>query len=119
MDSVLELATLRGRALARRDWDTVAAQLHPRLVYVNANGQRLDRDRYLGFLANGPRWNAQTLEDVELFGNGSVTVLVARVVDDVVHDGLPARWEFVTTQTYVMENDAWLYLAGHTALPAS
>src|SRR5262245_15189434 len=120
MDAVLELATLRGLALARRDWDTVAAQLHPRMVYVNANGQRLDRDRYLTFLASGPvRWNAQTLEDVQIVGSGSVRVLVARVVDDVVHDGAPARWEFATTQTYVLENGSWLYLAGHTALPAS
>jgi hypothetical protein len=119
MDAVLELATLRGSALASRNWETVAAQLHPDFVYVNANGQRLDRDRYLEFLANGPvRWNAQTLEDVRLAGSSSVIVLVARVVDDVVYDGAPARWEFVTTQTYVRGNGAWLYLAGHTALPA-
>jgi len=120
METVLELAARRGLALASRDWDTVAAQLHPSFVYVNANGQRLDRDRYLEFLAKGPvHWKAQTLEDVQSVGNGPVSVLVARVVDDVVHDGAPARWEFVTTQTYVHEHGSWLYLAGHTALPVS
>ena len=119
METVLELATRRGLALARRDWDTVAAQLHPRLVYVTANGQRLDRDRYLAFLTNGPvSWNAQTLEDVQIVDAGPVKVLAARVVDDVVHDGARARWEFATTQTYVRENGSWLYLAGHTALPS-
>jgi hypothetical protein len=65
------------------------------------------------------RWNAQTLEDVQIVDSGPVKVLVARVVDDVVHDGAPARWEFATTQTYVRENGSWLYLAGHTALPVS
>ena len=49
MHPVLELATRRGVALARRDWDVVAAQLHPRFVYVDANGHRLDRDHYLAF----------------------------------------------------------------------
>ena len=119
METVLELATRRGLALARRDWDTVAAQLHRSFVYVNANGQRLDRDGYLAFLTSGPvRWNAQTLEDVQIAGSGPANVLVARVVDDVVQEGVAARWEFVTTQAYVHENGSWLYLAGHTALPA-
>ena len=120
MHPVLELATRRGVALARRDWDVVAAQLHPRFVYVDANGHRLDRDHYLAFLTDGPvRWNAQTLEDVQVFGKGPASVLVANVFDDVVYDGIPARWKFVTTQTYVHECGSWLYLAGHTALPVS
>jgi len=120
MHPVLELATRRGVALARRDWDVVAAQLHPRFVYVDANGHRLDRDHYLAFLTDGPvRWNAQTLEDVQVFGNAPVSVLVANVFDDVVYDGMPAKWGLVTTQTYVHEYGSWLYLAGHTALSAS
>jgi hypothetical protein len=107
-------------ALVRRDWSRVAALLHARFLYVNANGHRLGHDDYLAFLADGPvRWKAQTLEDVELAGAGGVAVLVATVVDDVTYDGLPARWKFVTTQTYVEENGAWLYLVGQTALPAS
>jgi hypothetical protein len=120
MDKVLELATRRGLALADRDRDAVTAQLHPRFVYVDANGRRRDRDDYLAFVTDGPvRWNAQTLEDVQVVGNASVGVLVARVVDDVIYDGKPARWQFTTTQTYVEEHGSWFYLAGHTALPAS
>ena len=120
MDTVLELATRRGVALARRDRDAVAGQLHPRFVYIDANGHRLDRDCYLAFVIDGPvRWNAQALVDVQVVEDGPVTVLVASVVDDVVYDGVPARWEFVTTQTYVRKRRSWLYLAGHTALPAS
>jgi hypothetical protein len=44
-------------------------------------------------------------------------VLVATVVDDVLFDGQPEIWSFVTTQTYVNDG-TWLYLAGHTAIRA-
>ena len=119
MDTVVELAARRGLALARRDWDAVASQLHPRFVYVNANGHRLDHDAYLEFLSAGPvRWRAQTLQDAAVTATAAVAVLTAVVVDDVLHQGEPATWEFVTTQTYVLEREAWRYLAGHTALPA-
>jgi hypothetical protein len=64
-------------------------------------------------------WTAQTLVDPEVAADGPVAFLVAVVVDDVVYDGGPARWEFVTSQTYVEQGGAWLYLAGNTALPAS
>jgi hypothetical protein len=120
MDSALDLANRRAAALARQDWETVAAQLHPLFLYVNASGDRLDREAYLGFLRDGPvRWNGQTLEDAEVTRAGQVAVLVATVVDDVVWNGEPARWTFVTTQTYLSDRGAWSYLAGHTALPAA
>ncbi len=120
MHPILAVAEKRNQAIVERDWHAIAAQLHPAFRYVNANGQRLDRDGYLAFLADGPvRWTAQTLIDPEVTAAGSVSVLVATVVDDVVYDGRPARWEFVTSQTYVQQGGAWLYLAGHTALPAS
>jgi hypothetical protein len=32
-----------------------------------------------------------------------------------LYEGAPARWEFVTTQTYLENDGRWLYLAGHTA----
>jgi hypothetical protein len=119
MEHVIDLARRRAAALSQRDWDAVAAQLHARFVYVNANGVRLDRSGYLSFLAEGPvRWRAQTLRDIEVAGAGGVAALTATVVDEVAVDGAAARWEFVTTQTYVDEGGAWLYLAGHTAVPA-
>jgi Domain of unknown function (DUF4440) len=119
-ETVLEVAARRAEALAQQDWETVAAQLHPQFVYVNASGHRLDREAYLGFVRDGPvRWIRQTLEDAEVTGTGKVAVLLATVVDDVVWNGEPARWTFVTTQTYVNDLDAWSYLAGHTAPAAA
>jgi hypothetical protein len=116
---ILSLAERRGRALADRGWDAVAAQLHPAFRYVNANGVRLDRDGYLAFLADETvRWTAQILVGAEVAADGPVAVLVATVVDDVLFEGRPARWEFVTSQTYIQPNGEWRYLAGHTALPA-
>jgi hypothetical protein len=116
MHDVIDVARRRADAMVREDWDAVAAQLHPRFIYVIANGDRLDRDAYLAFLREGPvRWTSQTLEDVQMVETGGVALLVATVVDDVVFDGEPARWPFVTSQTYVNEGE-WLYLAGHTAV---
>ena len=120
MHPILDLAKRRADALATADWQTVAAQLHPQFIYVNANGDRLDREAYLGFLRDGPvRWNRQALEEMEVIETGPVAVLLATVVDDVVWNGEPARWTFVTTQTYVSDRDMWSYLAGHTAPAAA
>jgi uncharacterized protein DUF4440 len=120
MDAIVAVAERRALALVERDWDTVEAQLHPAFLYVNANGRRLDRAAYLAFLAEGPvQWEAQTLENVAVVVDGRVGVITATVIDHVLHEGQPARWEFVTTQTYVERDGDWLYLAGHTALPAS
>jgi Domain of unknown function (DUF4440) len=115
-ETVLEVAARRANALAWQDWETVAAQLHPQFLYVNASGDRLDREAYLGFLRDGPvRWVSQTLEDAQVVEAGAIAVLVATVVDDVVYEGEPARWSFLTTQTYVNDGE-WRYLAGHTAV---
>ena len=120
MDAIVAVAERRALAFVERDWDAVEAQPHPAVVYVNANGRRLDRDGYLAFLAEGPlRWQAQTLGDVMVAVDGQAGVLAATVVDNVLHEGRPTPWEFVTTQTYVQRDGDWLYLAGHTALPAS
>jgi hypothetical protein len=120
VDTIVAVAERRALALVERDWDAVEAQLHPEFLYVDVNGHRLDRDGYLAFLADGPvRWKAQTLEDVHVVAAGALAVLAATVHDDVVFQGEPARWTFVTTQTYVDTDGSWLYLAGHTALPAS
>jgi hypothetical protein len=116
--TILDLAMRRASALAARDWDEVAKQLHPTFLYVNATGDLLDREAYLAFVADGPlRWNRQTLEDTSVVTAGPVAVLVATVVDEVLFDGQPEIWSFVTTQTYVNDGE-WLYLAGHTAIRA-
>ena len=120
MHAVLATAERRGRAVVAQDWDAVSAQLHEQFRYVNANGRLLDRRAYLAFLAGGSiRWQQQTLLDPEVAVAGPVGVLVAKLVDDVVYDGRPARWEFVTSQTYVEEGGEWRYVFGHTALPAA
>ena len=118
MHDVIELANRRAAALAAQDWDAVAEQLHPAFFYVNANGDRLDRDGYLTFLRDGPlRWTRQTLENIHVCVEGTTAVLAATVVDDVIVAGEANRWEFVTTQTYVNDG-GWLYLAGQTAVRA-
>lgn len=90
--------------------------LHPDFVYVNAEGIRLTRSEYLGFVRDGPlRWLSQTLEDVHVISTGSVAVLTATVRDDLTFGGERHELVFRSTQTYVLEEGTWLYLAGQTS----
>jgi hypothetical protein len=112
---VRAVAERRAQALANRDWSTLESALHPEFVYVNAQGIRLSRDDYLGFVRDGPlRWKEQRLEDVQVVALATVAVLTATVVDHVQIGEERHRLVFASTQTYVREDDQWLYLAGQT-----
>ena len=106
----------RGAALARQDWSALDQLLHADFVYTNSQGTRLDRAEYLDFVRTGPlRWNAQSYDDVAVAVAGATAVLTGVVVDDVVVDGDRHVLRFATTQTYVLVDGRWSYLAGHTA----
>jgi hypothetical protein len=47
--------------------------------------------------------------------SGSTAVVTGVVVDDLVVDGEPHLLRFATTQTYVLLDRGWSYLAGQTA----
>ena len=42
-EDVLRLVSERAAALAAQDWAVVDAQLHPRFIYTNSQGQRLGK----------------------------------------------------------------------------
>ena len=119
-ETVLEVAARRANALALAGLGD-GRRPAPPAVPLRQRERRPARLRGVpGFLHDGPvRWIRQTLEDAEVIETGPVAVLLATVVDDVVWNGEPARWTFVTTQTYVSDRDAWSYLAGHTAPAAA
>jgi Domain of unknown function (DUF4440) len=112
---VVAAAERRAAALARQDWASLERELHSEFRYVNAEGRRLDRDGYLAFVRNGLfRWNEQRLEDIQVTVIGSTAVLTAQVHDDLQVGDERHELVFATTQTYVLEDGRWLYLAGHT-----
>ena len=111
-------ATFRERAdaLVTKDWAVVEAQLHDDFVYTNSLGERLTKDGYLAFLRTGPlRWNRQWLEDALVVEVGGTAAITGTVFDDVVVDGEPRVLRFATTQTYVLVDGRWRYLAGQTS----
>ncbi len=113
---VLAAAARRATALAGQDWAVLEALLHPDFVYTNSQGARLTREQYVEFVRTGPlRWNAQRIEDPRVALVGSTAVVTGTVVDDVVVSGDAHVLRFATTQTYVLVDGAWSYLAGHTA----
>ena len=115
-EEILHLVSGRAAALVAQDWAVVAAQLHPRFVYTNSQGQRLARAGYLDFLSTGPlRWRKQGLEDASVVHVDGTAVLHGTVVDDLLINHDPYLVRFATTQTYVRVDDRWYYLAGHTA----
>jgi hypothetical protein len=112
---LLTAAESRAAALVDQDPEALAAMLHPDFLYVTASGQRLDRAGYVTFcLDSGIRWQSQHLTGVATRIVGTTGVLAGDVVDDVILEGVPQQWRLTTTQTYVWDQ-AWLYLAGHTA----
>ena len=113
---VLDAAARRGVALAQQDWSLVDQLLHADFVYTNSQGTRLGRAEYLDFVRTGPlRWNAQSYDDVAVRVAGATAVLTGVVVDDVVVDGDRHVLRFATTQTYLLLEGRWSYLAGHTS----
>ena len=113
---VLEAAARRAAALAQQDWSLLEQLLHADFVYTNSQGTRLDRTVYLDFVRTGPlRWNAQSYDDVRVCLAGATAVLTGVVVDDVTVDGDRHVLRFATTQTYVLADGGWSYLAGHTS----
>ncbi|GAA2124184.1 nuclear transport factor 2 family protein [Nocardioides bigeumensis] len=108
------LGARRG-ALVARDPHRLASLLHPDFVYTNASGRLLDVGGYLDLTVRGPlRWHDQVVEPVTLTRAGGVLVLTGHVVDRVQLDGEHHEWRFATTQVYLEEAGALLYLAGHT-----
>jgi hypothetical protein len=115
-DDVLAAVAERAQALAAQDWALVDAQLHEDFVYTNSRGDRLTRSAYLDFLRHGPlTWTSQWLESPSVAVVGDTAVVTGVVVDDVLVDGEPHVLRFATTQTYVLSDGGWSYLAGQTA----
>jgi hypothetical protein len=114
-DAVLAAAGRRAAALQRQAWAELQRELHPEFTYVNAQGIRLDRDDYLAFVRDGAlRWNEQRLERAQVTVIGATAVLTAEVHDDVHVAQERHLLVFASTQTYVLEDGRWLYLAGQT-----
>jgi hypothetical protein len=113
---VLDAVARRGAALARQDWSVLDELLDADFIYTNSQGTRLGRAEYLDFVRTGPlRWNAQSYDDVAVRVAGATAVLTGVVVDDVVVDGDRHVLRFATTQTYLLLDGRWSYLAGHTS----
>ena len=114
-EEVLGIAADRATALSTQDWPTLDSLLHPAFVYTNSQGTRLSREQYVDFVRTGPlRWRGQRFEDARVTVDGSTAVLTGVVVDDVLVEGEPHVLRFATTQTYVLVDGAWSYLAGQT-----
>ena len=61
-EGILHLVSGRAAALVAQDWAAIDAQLHPRFIYTNSQGNRLAKAAYLDFLSRGPlRWRRQWL----------------------------------------------------------
>ena len=115
-EGILHLVSGRAAALVAQDWAAIDAQLHPRFVYTNSQGNRLAKTAYLDFLSRGPlRWRRQWLEKASVVHVEGTGVLHGIVVDDLLIGGDPHLLRFATTQTYVRVGDRWYYLTGHTA----
>jgi hypothetical protein len=116
-DSVLDAARRRSAALVDKDVDALLALLHPDFLYVNANGEALNRDEYLDRYVRPAemRWISQDIREPRVTVAGTTAVLTCLVHD--VAEYLEHRLDqtFRTTLTWVDVGDGWQCLSGHTS----
>jgi hypothetical protein len=124
-ETVLDAIRRRSDALVTKDTETLLALHHPGFVYVNANGDVLDRDAYLDRYVRPAevRWISQTVQDARVTEAGTLSDTTVAVVTFLVHDVARAGdyqldETFRSTQTWVRTEEGWRCLAGHTSQPS-
>jgi hypothetical protein len=119
-EDVLAAVHRRSAALVTKDIDALRALHHPAFLYVNADGEVLDRDAYLAryVLPDDVRWTSQTVLEPAVAATDAAAV-VTFLAHDVARAGeYELDHTFRTTQTWVWTDDGWRCLAGHTSSPA-
>jgi hypothetical protein len=114
VDQVKAAAQARADALARRDGRSLRELLNPSFVWTSHRGETFDRERYLADKSGAAsRWLGQTLDAVRVTVVGSTAVLVCVVTDEVQTADGSELFQMPMTQTWVLEGEQWLCLAGH------
>jgi hypothetical protein len=118
-ESVLDAIRRRSDALVTKDTDTLLALHHPGFVYVNANGEVLDRDEYLDRYVrpDDVRWISQTVTDARVTAAGAAAVATFLVHDVARAGDYELDETFRSTQTWIRSDEGWRCLAGHTSQP--
>jgi hypothetical protein len=113
----MEAAHRRSAAVVAGDVSTLMRLLHEGFLYVTANGDVLGREEYLDrFVGNDQvTWLSQTILEPRVTATVGTAVLTC-LVHDVARFG-PDRWDatFRSTQTWILTDDGWRCLAGHTS----
>ncbi|MEV6281290.1 nuclear transport factor 2 family protein [Kribbella sp. NPDC051770] len=110
-----EAITRRAEALRTRDIATLTELFADDFTYVNSQGALLTKQAYLDFIEHGPlRFDQQTTDELAIRVHGNTAVVTCLVHDTGTWQGEPFDAVFRSTQTYVLREDAWLYVAGQT-----
>jgi Domain of unknown function (DUF4440) len=108
------LTTLNARFIHNFITNDVAAHdaiLHPRFLYVNSAGKRIERAPYLLAWANGfdpdviPYWDTRD-ERIDIFGDAALVRATNRYVE--IKDGRETIGRAAYTDAYVREGGVWL-----------
>jgi len=116
-DGPLAAIQRRSAALVSKDVDALLELLHPSFIYINADGQVLDRDEYLDLYvhAEAVRWLRQDIHEPQIVESGD-TVVVTYLVHDVArYEGEELDQTFRSTLTWINRGRTWQCLGGHTS----
>jgi hypothetical protein len=99
----------RCRALEASDMDTVAALLHPHLVYVHSNGVIDDRASYLARASGaGVRFLRSERRDLHAWAIGETVLMSGEIITVMERPpSSPTETTAFLTQTYVRDESGW------------
>jgi Domain of unknown function (DUF4440) len=114
---VVAAARRRSTALVNKDEPALLSLLHPNFLYVNANGQVLNREQYLDqyVRADEVRWISQEIDQPVLAESDTAVVMTCLVHDVARYLDHELDETFRSTLTWVQGEQGWLCLGGHTS----
>lgn len=114
--AIIERAQARSEALVRGDVAALNQILADEFIYINANGNLLDKPAYshLYVTSGAVRFVAQTMDDIRVHVYGEAAVLTCRVHDRFEYQQRPFESDYRSMFVYAWQAGQWRCVAGQT-----
>ena len=115
-DEIISLLQLKASLLVKRDSSKLLEILDPRFVYINARGQRFDREGYVSSFCGpeGIRFHSQSFDDLQIQDFGTFAVVTMNVHDTLEYEGEVHSGILRSLCVFSQTEAGWRWSAGQT-----